>query len=90
MTRQDEEIQVREAELQKAKDKLTRVEQDYTDLDRKHAQVNKPPSYSADPFTPFSPYTEITLLAMNQSLSHHSLSSSVCHVLADGGEGSAR
>lgn len=42
VTRQDEEIQVREAELQKAKDKLTRAEQDYSELDKKHAQVNQP------------------------------------------------
>ncbi|KAJ4931330.1 hypothetical protein JOQ06_025627 [Pogonophryne albipinna] len=39
VTRQDEEIQVREADLQKAKDHVTRVEQDYTDLDKKHAQL---------------------------------------------------
>ncbi|KAF3839689.1 hypothetical protein F7725_018406 [Dissostichus mawsoni] len=39
VTRQDEEIQVREADLQKAKDHVTRVEQDYTDLDKKHAQA---------------------------------------------------
>lgn len=47
VTRQDEEIQVREAELQKAKDKLVRVEQDFTELDRKHIQVNKPLTFSA-------------------------------------------
>lgn len=45
VTRQDEEIQVREAELQKAKDKLTRAEQDYTELDKKHAQVIQPLSF---------------------------------------------
>ncbi|XP_055766155.1 myosin-10-like isoform X1 [Salvelinus fontinalis] len=39
VTRQDEEIQVREAELKNAKDNLTRVEQDYTDLDKKHIQL---------------------------------------------------
>lgn len=39
VTRQDEEIQVRETELQKAKDQLTRAEQDYSELDKKHAQV---------------------------------------------------
>uniref|UniRef100_A0A4W6FP01 Myosin, heavy chain 14, non-muscle n=1 Tax=Lates calcarifer TaxID=8187 RepID=A0A4W6FP01_LATCA len=48
VTRQDEEIQVREAELQKAKDKLTRVEQDYTDLDRKHAQLMEEKAVLAD------------------------------------------
>ena len=48
VTRQDEEIQVRETELQKAKDNLTRVELDYTELDKKHLQVNKFPFYSAD------------------------------------------
>uniref|UniRef100_A0A3Q4G561 Myosin-10-like n=1 Tax=Neolamprologus brichardi TaxID=32507 RepID=A0A3Q4G561_NEOBR len=36
VTRQDEEIQTREAALQKAKEQLTRAEQDYTELDRKH------------------------------------------------------
>lgn len=54
VTRQDEEIQVREAELQKANDKLTRVEQDFNELDKKHIQVNKP--------LPCSPYIEIPLL----------------------------
>uniref|UniRef100_A0A4W5Q4U7 Myosin motor domain-containing protein n=1 Tax=Hucho hucho TaxID=62062 RepID=A0A4W5Q4U7_9TELE len=39
VTRQDEEIQVREAELKNAKDNLSRVEQDYTDLDKKHVQL---------------------------------------------------
>uniref|UniRef100_A0A8C7J6R1 Myosin, heavy chain 14, non-muscle n=1 Tax=Oncorhynchus kisutch TaxID=8019 RepID=A0A8C7J6R1_ONCKI len=39
VTRQDEEIQVRESELKNAKDNLTRVEQDYTDLDKKHIQL---------------------------------------------------
>ncbi|XP_041961856.1 myosin-10 isoform X3 [Alosa sapidissima] len=39
VTRQDEEIQVREAELQKAKDKLTKAETDFTDLERKHQQL---------------------------------------------------
>uniref|UniRef100_A0A3B4XTT7 Myosin-10-like n=1 Tax=Seriola lalandi dorsalis TaxID=1841481 RepID=A0A3B4XTT7_SERLL len=48
VTRQDEEIQVREAELQKAKDKLTRVEQDYTELDRKHAQLVEEKAVLAD------------------------------------------
>ncbi|XP_031708376.1 myosin-10 isoform X2 [Anarrhichthys ocellatus] len=48
VTRQDEEIQVRESELQKAKDNLTRVEQDYTDLDKKHAQLIEEKSVLAD------------------------------------------
>ncbi|KAM9723303.1 uncharacterized protein myh14 isoform 5-T5 [Menidia menidia] len=48
VTRQDEEIQVRESELQKAKDKLTRVEQDYTDLDKKHAQLIEEKAVLAD------------------------------------------
>ncbi|KAL6109418.1 uncharacterized protein ACO6RY_12550 [Pungitius sinensis] len=48
VTRQDEEIQVRETELQKAKDNLTRVEQDYTELDKKHAQLIEEKSVLAD------------------------------------------
>ncbi|XP_070691363.1 myosin-10 isoform X2 [Pempheris klunzingeri] len=48
VTRQDEEIQVREAQLQKAKDNLTRVEQDYTELDRKHAQLLEEKAVLAD------------------------------------------
>ncbi|XP_033983813.1 myosin-10 isoform X3 [Trematomus bernacchii] len=48
VTRQDEEIQVREADLQKAKDHVTRVEQDYTDLDKKHAQLIEEKSVLAD------------------------------------------
>ncbi|XP_029360385.1 myosin-10 [Echeneis naucrates] len=48
VTRQDEEIQVREAELQKAKDKLTRVEQDFIDLDRKHVQLMEEKAVLAD------------------------------------------
>ncbi|XP_037392941.1 myosin-10 isoform X2 [Pygocentrus nattereri] len=39
VTRQDEEIQAREAELQKAKDKLSKVEHEYTELERKHQQL---------------------------------------------------
>lgn len=39
VTRQDEEIQVRESKLLKAKENLTRVEQSYAELDKKHAQV---------------------------------------------------
>ncbi|XP_040900476.1 myosin-10 isoform X2 [Toxotes jaculatrix] len=48
VTRQDEEIQAREAELQKAKDKLGRVEQDYVELDRKHAQLIEEKAVLAD------------------------------------------
>lgn len=47
VTRQEEEIQAREAQLQKAKDNLTRVEKDYSELDQKHAQVHKPAPCSA-------------------------------------------
>ncbi|XP_067365966.1 myosin-10 isoform X4 [Channa argus] len=48
VTRQDEEIQIREAELQKAKDTLTTVEQEYTELDRKHAQLLEEKAVLAD------------------------------------------
>uniref|UniRef100_A0AAV2MCR1 Myosin-10-like n=1 Tax=Knipowitschia caucasica TaxID=637954 RepID=A0AAV2MCR1_KNICA len=48
VTRQDEEIQVRETELQKAKDKLTRAEQDYNELDQKHIQLMEEKSLLAD------------------------------------------
>ncbi|XP_049903778.1 myosin-10 isoform X2 [Epinephelus moara] len=48
VTRQDEEIQVREAELQKAKDNLTRVEQDFKELDRKHVQLIEEKAVLAD------------------------------------------
>ncbi|XP_030640888.1 myosin-10 isoform X2 [Chanos chanos] len=48
VTRQDEEIQVREAALQKAKDKLSKVEQDYTELDRKHQQLMEEKAVLAD------------------------------------------
>ncbi|XP_071402203.1 myosin-10 [Centroberyx affinis] len=48
VTRQDEEIQAREAELQKAKDKLGRVELDFTELDRKHTQLLEEKSVLAD------------------------------------------
>lgn len=40
VTRQDEEIQARESQLLKAKENLNQVEQNYTDLERKHVQVN--------------------------------------------------
>lgn len=39
VTRQDEEIQVREAQLQKANENLVKIEQNYSELDRKHIQV---------------------------------------------------
>ncbi|XP_030248931.1 myosin-10 isoform X2 [Sparus aurata] len=48
VTRQDEEIQVREAQLQKAKDNLTRAEQDYGELERKHAQLVEEKAVLAD------------------------------------------
>ncbi|XP_013860189.1 myosin-10 isoform X6 [Austrofundulus limnaeus] len=41
VTRQDEEIQARESALLKASEKLSKVEQEYIDLDKKHAQVNE-------------------------------------------------
>ncbi|XP_077433098.1 uncharacterized protein myh14 isoform X6 [Vanacampus margaritifer] len=48
VTRQDEEIQVRESELLKAKDRLVRVEQDFTDLDRKHILLMEEKAVLAD------------------------------------------
>ncbi|XP_053700207.1 myosin-10 isoform X2 [Synchiropus splendidus] len=48
VTRQDEEIQVREAELQKAKDQLTRAEQNFTELDKKHIQLMEEKAVLAD------------------------------------------
>ncbi|XP_068180853.1 myosin-10 isoform X2 [Antennarius striatus] len=48
VTRQDEEIQAREAQLQKAKDSLTHVEQNYSELDRKHAQLLEEKAVLAD------------------------------------------
>ncbi|XP_030013824.1 myosin-10 isoform X5 [Sphaeramia orbicularis] len=48
VTRQDEEIQIREAELQKARDKLSRAEQDYNELDQKHAQLLEEKAVLAD------------------------------------------
>lgn len=48
VTRQDEEIQARESQLLKAKENLTRVEQSFAELDKKHSQVTShfisPPS----------------------------------------------
>ncbi|XP_068616663.1 myosin-10 [Brachionichthys hirsutus] len=48
VSRQDEEIQMREAQLQKAKDSLTYVEQNYSELDRKHAQLLEEKAVLAD------------------------------------------
>ncbi|CAN9513645.1 unnamed protein product [Ophioblennius macclurei] len=48
VTRQDEEIHVREAELTKAKDHLTRVEADFTDLNLKHTQLMEEKAVLAD------------------------------------------
>uniref|UniRef100_A0A7N9AS10 Myosin, heavy chain 14, non-muscle n=1 Tax=Mastacembelus armatus TaxID=205130 RepID=A0A7N9AS10_9TELE len=48
VTRQDEEIQARESDLHKAKEQLTRVEQDYSELDRKHAQLMEEKAVLAD------------------------------------------
>ncbi|XP_016525986.1 myosin-10 isoform X5 [Poecilia formosa] len=48
VTRQDEEIQARESELHKAKENLTRVEQEYSELDRKHAQLIEEKAVLAD------------------------------------------
>ncbi|KAM8734736.1 uncharacterized protein myh14 isoform 2-T2 [Acanthopagrus schlegelii] len=48
VTRQDEEIQVREAQLQRAKESLTRAEQDYGELERKHAQLVEEKAVLAD------------------------------------------
>ncbi|KAM4735352.1 uncharacterized protein myh14 isoform 5-T5 [Anableps anableps] len=48
VTRQDEEIQARETALHKAKENLTRVEQEYSELDRKHAQLIEEKAVLAD------------------------------------------
>ncbi|XP_065813749.1 myosin-10 isoform X1 [Labrus bergylta] len=48
VSRQDEEIQARECQLQKAKDNLTRVEQEFSELDQKHAQLLEEKSVLAD------------------------------------------
>uniref|UniRef100_A0A3Q3X794 Uncharacterized protein n=1 Tax=Mola mola TaxID=94237 RepID=A0A3Q3X794_MOLML len=48
VTRQDEEIQVKETQLQKAKESLLVVEQNYTELDRKHAQLLEEKAVLAD------------------------------------------
>ncbi|XP_034030544.1 myosin-10 isoform X2 [Thalassophryne amazonica] len=48
VSRQDEEIQAREAALQKVKDTLTRVEQEYSELDKKHVQLVEEKALLAD------------------------------------------
>ncbi|XP_075896934.1 uncharacterized protein myh14 isoform X2 [Nelusetta ayraudi] len=48
VTRQDEEIQVRESQLLKAKENLTQVELSYAELDKKHAQLMEEKSVLAD------------------------------------------
>ncbi|XP_015236696.1 PREDICTED: myosin-10-like isoform X5 [Cyprinodon variegatus] len=48
VTRQDEEIQVRETELHKAKENLSRVEQEYSELDKRHAQLLEEKAVLAD------------------------------------------
>ncbi|XP_019724510.1 myosin-10 isoform X5 [Hippocampus comes] len=48
VTRQDEEIQIRESELLKAKERLARVEQDFTDLDKKHTVLIEEKAVLAD------------------------------------------
>ncbi|TSK34818.1 Myosin-10 [Bagarius yarrelli] len=48
VTRQDEEIQAREAQLQKAKDNLNKVEHDYVELERKHQQLLEEKSVLTD------------------------------------------
>ena len=61
VTRQDEEIHVKETQLQKAKESLLVVEQNYTELDRKHAQVKKPPPWYCCLSTPPQEITPILL-----------------------------
>lgn len=84
VTRQDEEIQTREAALQKAKEQLTRAEQDYTELDKKHAQVNKPHPHCAS-----YPSQFCLCLSYCQSGPHSSPLLRFCHIVAAGGKGSA-
>ncbi|XP_057195439.1 myosin-10 isoform X5 [Triplophysa rosa] len=48
VTRQDEEIQAREAQLQKAKDNLSKMELDFTELDRKNQQLLEEKSVLTD------------------------------------------
>ncbi len=46
VTRQDEEVQAREAQLQKAKDNMSKLEQDFSELDRKNQQVTLFPCFA--------------------------------------------
>ncbi|XP_073667748.1 uncharacterized protein myh14 isoform X5 [Paramisgurnus dabryanus] len=48
VTRQDEEIQAREAQLQKAKENLSKLELDFTELDRKNQQLMEEKSVLTD------------------------------------------
>ncbi|XP_042596673.1 myosin-10-like isoform X7 [Cyprinus carpio] len=48
VTRQDEEIQAREAQLQKAKDNLSKLEHDFSELDRKNQQLMEEKSVLTD------------------------------------------
>ncbi|XP_039550441.1 myosin-10 isoform X4 [Pimephales promelas] len=48
VTRQDEEIQARETQLQKAKDKLSKLELDFTELDKKNQQLLEEKSVLTD------------------------------------------
>uniref|UniRef100_A0A672TAP4 Myosin-10-like n=1 Tax=Sinocyclocheilus grahami TaxID=75366 RepID=A0A672TAP4_SINGR len=48
VTRQDEEIQAREAQIQKAKDKLSKLEHDFSELDRKNQQLMEEKSVLTD------------------------------------------
>ncbi|KAA0703022.1 B Myosin heavy chain 10 Myosin heavy chain, non-muscle IIb Non-muscle myosin heavy chain [Triplophysa tibetana] len=48
VTRQDEEIQAREAQLQKAKDNLSKMELDFTEMDRKNQQLLEEKSVLTD------------------------------------------
>lgn len=65
VTRQDEEIQARESALLKASEKLTKIEQEYIDLDKKHAQVNE----NCPVLLPVHLFSE--LLFSSSSESHH-------------------
>ncbi|TRY94294.1 hypothetical protein DNTS_030381 [Danionella cerebrum] len=48
VTRQDEEIQAREAQLQKAQNKLSKLELDFTELDKKNQQLLEEKSVLTD------------------------------------------
>ncbi|XP_029694455.1 myosin-10 isoform X3 [Takifugu rubripes] len=58
VTRQDEEIQVRESQLLKAKENLNQVEVNYTELEKKHVQLLEEKAVLADQLQ-----TEAELLA---------------------------